>query len=142
MMPLLDEPPTIQAVLDRSALQSYARGHIHVGELLIDVADGGAVIAVPTVALMDAYAQSLGNKHATALLSLIITLPGIAVMDLDAKAASGAAKKVPWSKGDLSRSHAVWAAKAHNAYYLTTEPAEVVDLLPPGQIHVIPHEDA
>ena len=142
MMPLLHEPRAIQAVLDRSALQSYARGHIHVGELLIDVADGGAAFAIPTVALMDAYAQSLGNKHATALLNLIIKLPGIAVIDLDTKTASGAAEEVPGSEGDLSRSHAVWAAKAHNAYYLTTEPAEVADLLPPGQIHVIPSKDA
>lgn len=142
MMPLLHEPRAIQAVLDRSALQSYARGHIHVGELLIDVADEGASIAVPTVALMDAYAQSLGDKHATALLNLIITLPGITVMDLDAKTARGSAAEAPCAEGDLSRSHAVWAAKAHDAYFLTTEPAEVADLLPPGQIHVIPDKDA
>lgn len=142
MMPMLDEPPVIQAVLDRSALQSYARGHIHVGELLIDVADEGASIAIPTVALMDAYAWSLGNRHATALLNLIIKLPGIAVIDLDATSAPGAAEEVPSSSGDLSRSHAVWAAKAHNAHYLTTEPAEVAELLPPGQIHVIPDKDA
>jgi hypothetical protein len=142
MKPLRDEAPTIQAVLDRSALQSYARGHIHVGELLVDVADEGAFMAVPTVTLLDAYAQSLGNEHATALLNLIVTLPGIAVIDLDAPTASATAEEVPNSNGDLSRSHSVWAAKAHDAYYLTTEPAEVTDLLPPGQVHVIPSKDA
>lgn len=141
MMPVPHQPRAIQAVLDRSALQSYAHGHIHVGELLIDVADEGASIAVPTVALMDAYARSLGDKRATALLNLIITLPGIAVLDLVAKTAQGSAEEVPCADGDLSRSHAVWAAKAHNAYYLTTEPAEVAELLPPGQIHVIPDKD-
>ena len=142
MKPLRDKAPTIQAVLDRSALQSYARGHVHVGELLIDVADEGAFMAVPTVTLLDAYAQSLGNEHATALLNLIVTLPGIAVIDLDAPTASATAEEVPNSNGDLSRSHSVWAAKAHDAYYLTTEPAEVTDLLPPGQVHVIPSKDA
>jgi hypothetical protein len=142
MKPLPDEPLTIQAVLDRSALQSYTRGHVHVGELLIDVADEGACMAVPTVTLLDAYVQSLGNEHATALLNLIVTLPGIAVIDLDAKTASATAEEVPSANGDLSRSHSVWAAKTHDAYYLTTEPAEVADLLPPGQVHVIPNKDA
>ncbi|MET8152393.1 hypothetical protein ACIBSW_01705 [Actinoplanes sp. NPDC049668] len=140
--PLTDEPRTIQAVLDRSALQSYAKGHLHVGELLIDVAADEAFIGVPAVALLEAYGTVIGNKHATALLKLILTLPGIAVIDLDAEAAEIVADEVQPAGGDLARSHAVSAAKEHEAWYLTTEPTEVAELLPPGQVHVIPREDA
>jgi hypothetical protein len=56
--------PEIRAVLDRSALQSYARGHVHVGELLIDIADEKASIAIPAAALADAHAAALENEHA------------------------------------------------------------------------------
>jgi hypothetical protein len=137
----LGEPPAIQAVLDRSALRSYAQGHVHVGELLIDVADEGSSMAIPTVALFDAFAESRGDERAMALLSLLLTLPGIAVINLDAKTALAASAEVSPAKGDLSRSHAVWAAKEHDAYFLTTEPGEVEELLPPAQIHVIPATD-
>ncbi|MEU4220936.1 hypothetical protein [Actinoplanes sp. NPDC026623] len=139
---LTDEPRTIQAVLDRSALHSFARGHIHVGELLIDVADDDAFMGIPTVALLEAYAETRGNQHATALLRLLVTLPGIAVIDLDAETAEAVAHEVEAAEGDLARSHAVWAAKEHEAWYLTTEPTEVTELLPPGQVHVIPRKDA
>jgi hypothetical protein len=135
-------PPTIQAVLDRSALRSYARGHIHVGELLVDIADEGAAMGVPAAALLDAHAQSVGDEHARALLRLLVTLPGITVLDLNARTAPPTADVVPSAKGDIPRSHAVWAAKEHEAYYLTTEPEEVQNLLPPGQIHVLPGKDA
>ena len=132
----------IQAILDRSALLSYARGHLHVGELLVDIADEGAAMGVPAVALLDAHIESLGDEHARALLGLLITLPGIAVLDLDARSAPPTADVVPAAKGDLPRSHAVWAAREHEAYYLTTEPDRVRDLLPAGQIHTIPGQDA
>lgn len=42
----------IRAVLDTSALLSCAHGHVHVGELLIDIADEGAYMGLPTVALL------------------------------------------------------------------------------------------
>jgi len=132
----------IHAVLDRSALRSYARGHIHIGELLVDVADAGAAMGIPATALLEAHVEALGDEHARALLNLLVTLPGIAVLDLDKHTAPPTADVVPAADGNLPRSHAVWAAKDHEAYYLTTEPDEVKDLLPPGQIHVIPAEDA
>ncbi len=134
--------PVIHAVLDRSALRSYARGHVHIGELLIDIADGGAAMGIPATALLEAHVETLGDEHARALLNLLVTLPGIAVLDLDKQTAPLTADVVPSADGDLPRSHAVWAAKEHEAYYLTTEPGEVKELLPPGQIHAIPAEDA
>lgn len=139
--PPLDSPP-IQAILDRSALLSYARGHVHVGELLVDIADEGVAMGIPAVALLDAHVDSLGDERARALLGLLVTLPGISVLDLDIRSAPPTADVVPAAKGDLPRSHAVWAARENEAYYLTTEPDQVRNLLPPGQIHVIPGRDA
>ncbi|BCJ54686.1 hypothetical protein Asp14428_61610 [Actinoplanes sp. NBRC 14428] len=138
----MSENPVIRAVLDRSALRSYARGHLHVGELLVDIADEGAAMGIPAAALLDAHAASVGDEHARALLRLLVTLPGIKVLDLDARTAPPAADVMPAAKGDIPRSHAVWAAKEHEAYYLTTEPTAVQGLLPPGQIHPIPGRDA
>jgi hypothetical protein len=132
----------IQAVLDRSALESYARGHVHVGELIIEIADDGANVGIPAAALLDAHVRFIDDEHARALLGLIVTLPGTEVLDMDAPVASSMADTVPLADDDVSRAHSVWAAKQHVAHYLTTEPGEVTELLPPDQVHAIPVKDA
>jgi hypothetical protein len=132
----------IQAVLDRSAMESYARGHIHVGELLVDIADEGAHVGVPAAALLDAHARALHDEHARALLRLLTTLEGVAVLDLDADAAAALAGAVPLAKGDMARAHAAWAANKHAAHYLTTEPDAAAALVPADHIHVLPTDDA
>jgi hypothetical protein len=136
------DPMQIQAVLDRSAMESYARGHIHVGELLVDIADEGAHVGIPATALLEAHARALHDEHARALLRLLATLEGVTVLDLDAGAAATLAGSVPLAKGDMARAHAVWAANKHRAHYLTTEPTEAAGLVPADHIHVIPTDDA
>jgi hypothetical protein len=134
--------PPIQAILDRSALQSYARGHAHVGELIGEIADEGANVGIPAAALLDAHVRFLDDEHARALLGLIVTLPGTTVLDMDAPTANAMAETVPLADDDYSRAQGVWAARRHVAHYLTTEPEEVTELLPPDQVHVIPTKDA
>ncbi|MCA2215130.1 hypothetical protein [Jidongwangia harbinensis] len=136
------EPVRIQAVLDRSAMESYARGHIHVGELLIDIADEGAHVGVPATALLDAHSRALHDEHARALLRVLTTLEGIEILDLDADVAAAMAGSVPLAKGDMARAHAAWAANKHRAYYLTTEPDEAAGLVPVDNIHAMPVHDA
>ncbi|MBF9128611.1 hypothetical protein I0C86_06355 [Plantactinospora sp. S1510] len=46
-----------RAVLDASAMLSFARGHAHVGELVVMIADEEAYTGLPVVALLDAYAR-------------------------------------------------------------------------------------
>jgi hypothetical protein len=132
----------IRAVLDRSALQSYARGHVHIGELLIDVADEDAHLAIPAATLADAHASFLEDEHARALLRLLVTLPGTAILRLDAATANAMAPTCTQAEGDLSKAHAVWAANHLGALYLTTEPDTVASLVPPDYIHPIPVKDA
>jgi len=135
--------PEIRAVLDRSALQSYLRGHIHVGELMHECADEeGVFVAIPTTALAEASASYAEDAKTEALLRLITTLPAARVLDLDRDSALAMAKTLPLAKGDLSRAHAVWAANKYRALYFTTEPDEVTSLVPADNIQPIPSEDA
>ncbi|MGA5302951.1 hypothetical protein ACPCHT_23680 [Nucisporomicrobium flavum] len=132
----------IRAVLDSSAIRSYARGHIHVGEVITEVADESAYVGIPTTALLDAYAHCLGDKIARARLGVLIHLPGTQVLALDADAALHTAETVPFAHGDLSRAHAVWATLEHTAVYLTAEPDESARLVAEDRIIVVPGEDA
>ena len=142
MIAPMDGNPEIRMVLDRSALQSYARGHVHVGELIIDVVDEGAYVGVPAAALLDAHVQSQGDEYAKALLRVLVTLEGVEVLKLDASSASAVAGTVPLAGGDVGRAHAAWAANACKARYLTAEPDEVKSLVPADNVHPIPTEDA
>jgi hypothetical protein len=137
-----ETPREIRAVLDRSALHSYARGHIHIGELLIDIADEKADMAIPAATLAEAHMRLVKDEHARALLHLLVTLPGTTVLKLDGASASAITATLRQADGDLSRAHAVWAANQHGALYLTTEPDTVVSLIPPDNVHPIPPEDA
>ncbi len=137
---LEEEPIEIRAVLDTTAVLSYARGHVHVGELLVDIADEGAYMGLPTVVLLDAHARLLADAQARARLGVLATLPGIAVLPLGPDEAAAAAATVPGVRGNLAQAHAVWAALQHGAYYLTSEPGPRA--LPDDDIHHIPTDDA
>jgi len=137
-----DVLPDIRAVLDRSAIQSYARGHIHVGEIITEVADEHAYVGVPATALLDAYTHCLGDKVARARLTVLAQLPGTQMLDLGAEAAARIADIVPFTDDDLARSHAIWASLEHTAVYLTAEPEEAGRLVAEDRIIVIPAEDA
>ncbi|BCB76022.1 hypothetical protein GCM10022251_56020 [Phytohabitans flavus] len=71
-----DGRPT-RVVLDASAIIEFTRQSIHVGELLAEVADEGAVAALPVVCLVEAHhavadtdrLDLLVNHRATALLA-------------------------------------------------------------------------
>jgi hypothetical protein len=142
-MTALDAPAEIRAVLDCTALQSYARGHVHVGELFREVGDEeDSLIAIPSVALMDAHARSLDNAAARALLKYVVTLPNAVVLDLDTATVPIVARHVPVMNGDLSRAHAVWAAMAYGALCFTTEPEAYPPQVLPEQVVAIPAEDA
>lgn len=135
-----DDETEIRAVLDASAMLSYARGHVHVGELLVMIADEGAYVGLPTVALLDAYSRANGAP-ARARLGVLATLPSVEILPLGAGEAADAATLVLLTKGDMGRAHAAWAALDNNAYYLTSEPHLTPSVIPVDQIHTILTED-
>jgi len=121
---------------------SYARGHVHVGELVIDIAAEGALVALPTVALLGAYLRAADDEVARDALALLATLDGVAVLPLGPAEADLVAATVPLAGGDIVRAHALWAALRYHAYYFTTEPQAAPSALAAWQVHPIPVEDA
>lgn len=132
----------MRAVLDASAMLSYARPHVHVGELISEIAHEGAFVGLPTVALLDAYSQLLDDEVGRARLGLLATLEGVHVLPLHPVDADEVSFTVPLVNGDLGRAHAVWEALDHDAYYVTTEPKRVPPILRSGQVHAVPEYDA
>ena len=142
-MAALEASAEIRAVLDHTALQSYARGHVHVGELFSEVtAEDNAYVAIPSVALLEAHARSIDDPHAKALLNYMVTLPGAMVLDLDLATVPGAAGYVRTLRGNLPRAHTAWAAGAYRAVCVTTEPEAYPKQVLENQVVVIPTKDA
>jgi hypothetical protein len=138
-MALPESPPEIRAVLDHTALQSYASGQLHVGELLGEVADQeNAFVAIPAVALLEAYARSIDDAEARALLNYLVTLPSAVVLDLGMETVPRAAGHVRTMRGNMPRAHAVWVAMAHEALCVTTEPEAYPDQILADQVVAIP----
>jgi hypothetical protein len=138
----MTDAPEIRAVLDRSAVQSYAQGHVHVGEIITEVGDERAFVGIPATALLEAHGRCLEDKVARARLDVLVHLPATQVLDLTAESAGAIADTIPFAEGDLARSHAVWASLAHSAAYLTAEPEESARLVAEDQLIVVPTEDA
>ncbi|WP_125804832.1 hypothetical protein [Actinoplanes sp. ATCC 53533] len=131
----------IRVVLDRSALESYTKGHVHVGEVITEVADD-ANVGIPATVLMEAQARALGDERARALLQLLAAAEGVVVLALGAAEAARAAGTVPLVDGDLPLAHGVWAANANAAFYLTTDPDQVKSVIPDAHVIRVPTEDA
>jgi hypothetical protein len=132
----------IRVVLDATAAYSYARGHIHVGELINQVGEErGSRAALPAVALLEARHWAGHDPVACARLDVLANLPLVEVLPLDSAATSAIAPTVEVTAGDLSRAHAVWAALLHKAHYVTTEPKKA-PLLVASQVVAIPTDDA
>jgi hypothetical protein len=142
-MGALEARNEIRAVLDHTALQSYARGHVHVGELFREVTDeDNAVVAIPSVALLEAYARSIDDPQAKALLNYMVTLPGAMVLDLDTTTAAQAAGYVRTMRGNLARGHALWAILTYEALGFTTEPEAYPEQVLEDQVVAIPTKNA
>ncbi|GAB1693967.1 hypothetical protein [Krasilnikovia sp. M28-CT-15] len=139
-----DRPRAIGAILDRSALESYARGHVHVGELIQQVTDenDGSAVGIPSAALVEALARVAHDKTAKDLLKYVTTLGATVVLPLDQTHAAGVAANVPLVRGDLARAHAIWAAQHHETLCFTAEPEAVPEAILTDQIITIPRDDA
>ncbi|MFI7600786.1 hypothetical protein [Actinoplanes sp. NPDC049681] len=138
----MTDAPEIRAVLDCSAVQSYAHGLVHVGEVITEVGDERAFVGIPATALLEAHGRCLDDKVARARLDVLVHLPATQVLDLTAESTGSIAETLPLTDGDLARSHAVWASLTHSAAYLTAEPRESARLIPEDRLIVVPNEDA
>ncbi|MBQ1014808.1 hypothetical protein KBX53_28515 [Micromonospora sp. M51] len=119
----------IAAVFDASALTAYLEGNPSVGELMLEVADEGRQVAVPATCLAVAFANATDEIDA-ALLALMMTVPMIRLLPLDAEDVRDTGTLARAGDGDISLGHAARAALTHEAHYATARPEAAAKVLP------------
>lgn len=113
----MTEPP-IRLVLDETAVVAYGRGNVAVGEIIAEIADEDARIAVPDLCLVEG-ARQLDMDHWHTL-DLLVGHSHIERLDVpeDWRGVAVAARLL----GSTSRAVAMLAAVDLRAYLLTAEP--------------------
>ncbi|MEH1124223.1 hypothetical protein [Micromonospora sp. CPCC 206061] len=113
----MTEPP-VRLVLDATAVAAYGRGNVAVGEIIAEVADEDAAIAVPDICLIEgAHQLDRDDWH---VLDLLLAHSHVERLDLpqDWRDVAAAARLL----GSTSRAVAMLAAVDLRAYVLTAEP--------------------
>jgi hypothetical protein len=131
----------IRVVLDRSAIESYAAGHVHVGETIGEVANGKGYTGVPAVALAEAYGRA-GDGVSRARLGVLPRADNVVVFQVGEKEAPDVGDVLRFAEGDVARAQAVYLVLAHEACLLTAEPKKVSRMLADDVVIVVPEEEA
>ncbi len=134
----------IAVVYDGSALLAYAHGQIAAAELISEINAEGRHVGVPSTCLAAALAALTDEWDVTQLMRLVHTRTMVILplggdgngADPDGGDPAQALREVGefarLAHGDLAVGHAVSAALAHRAYYVTANPRRAADALPPS----------
>jgi bifunctional non-homologous end joining protein LigD len=131
----------IAVVYDASALVAYAHGQIAAAELISEVNAEGRHVGVPSTCLATALAALTDEWDITQLMRLMRTrtmviLPLGTGDPADGKDHADELRQVSeltrLAGGDLNVGHAVAAALAHRAFYVTDNPKPAEIALPPS----------
>lgn len=137
------EGSKIRAILDHSAMLSYAGGHIHVGEVMREIADDReSHVGLPVVALLQAHLEAAADKESRLLLRHLTALPYVSVLLIDELKVINIADVAALTGGDLARAHAAWVTLELDALCLTAEPERIPSIIQSEAIIAIPVEDA
>jgi bifunctional non-homologous end joining protein LigD len=131
----------IAVVYDASALVAYAHGQIAAAELISEINAEGRHVGVPSTCLATALATLADEWDITQLIRLMST-GTMVILPLGGEA-SGTGKDpadelrqvsefTRLADGDLNVGHAVAAALAHRAFYVTDNPKPAEVALPPS----------
>jgi hypothetical protein len=108
----------IRIILDTTALTAYTNESVHVGEVLAEITDNGALFAVPDLCLAEATAE-LDEKRWPWLDVLLDHPRCVRIGCVNEWRALGFGTRV---LGTLGRAAAMLATAWHDAYLLTAEP--------------------
>jgi bifunctional non-homologous end joining protein LigD len=138
----------IAVVYDASALLAYAHGQIGAAELISEINAEGRHVGVPSTCLTTALAALTDEWDITQLMRLMSTRTMVILPLGGAEDATGAeggeddgnpaaelrqvSEFTRLADGDLNIGHAVAAALAHQAFYVTDNPKPAEIALPPG----------
>ena len=131
----------IAVVYDASALIAYAHGQIAAAELISEINEEGRHVGVPSTCLATALAALTDEWDITQLMRLMSTrtmviLPlGGADLSTDKDPVTELRQVGEFTRladGDLNVGHAVAAALAHRAFYVTDNPKPAEIALPPS----------
>jgi hypothetical protein len=135
--------PSIRAVLDRSALLSYARGHVHVGEAIGEITDErDARVGIPAVALLEAHLELAADLDSRLLLRLLAARPTTHLIGIEENAVSAVADIARLTRGDLGQAQAAWATIKFETVCMSARPADVPSIVQREAIIQIPPTDA
>jgi bifunctional non-homologous end joining protein LigD len=131
----------IAVVYDASALIAYAHGQIAAAELISEINAEGRQVGVPSTCLATALAALTDEWDITQLMRLMgtrtmVLLPLGADEAADDTESADELRQVSeftrLADGDLNVGHAVAAALAHRAFYVTDNPKPAEIALPPS----------
>ena len=131
----------IAVVYDASALIAYAHGQIAAAELISEINAEGRHVGVPSTCLATALSALTDDWDITQLIRLMgtrtmVILPLGADEPADGTDAADELRQVSeftrLADGDLNVGHAVAAALAHRAFYVTDNPKPAEIALPPS----------